>query len=171
LKRVLSIIECYVHYETGSVPMAQSLSQVYIHLTFSTYLREECLDAEARNTIIPYMSGIMNNLGAPALTIGGWYDHLHVLFRMPKDKTLMNLIQILKKDSSRFIKTTGNRYSKFKWQKGYCAISVSPSVLPRVIRYIQNQEQHHRHKSYREEVLRIVKAAGIDYDERFLFDE
>ena len=151
--------------------MAQSLSQIYIHLTFSTFMRKEDLDAEARNTIIPYIAGILKNQGAPALQIGGADDHLHILFRMPKDKTLMNLIQLLKKDSSKFIKTKGAKYASFRWQRGYCGISVSPPILPRVIRYIKNQEKHHRTKSYREEVLRMLNDAGIEYDERYLFDE
>ena len=150
--------------------MAQSLSEIYIHLSFSTYLRRLYLKADARNIIIPYIAGIMKKLGAPALKIGGGDEHLHILFRMPKDKSLMAILQIIKRDSSIFIKTQGSKHSRFRWQAGYYGVSVSPSGLPRVMRYIENQERHHRTESYREEVLGMLKSANIEYDERLLWD-
>lgn len=150
--------------------MGQSLTQIYIHCTFCTYFREEVLDAELRENVIPYMAGIMKNLGAPALQIGGWMEHIHILFRMPKDKALMSILQQVKKDSSKFIKKQGDQYKNFKWQAGYFGVSVSPPGLERVISYIKNQEQHHRRRSYRDEVLEAAKAAGIEFDEHTLFD-
>ncbi|MFZ1728595.1 MAG: transposase [Bacteroidota bacterium] len=150
--------------------MAQSLSDVYIHLTFSTYLRRLYLDAESRSLIFPYVVTILKNLRAPVLQIGGADEHIHILFRLPKDARLMDLIRIVKSDATKFLKTKGVKHQNFGWQAGYCALSVSPRSIDTVIRYISNQEKHHRTESYQDEVLRMLRESNTDFDERYLWD-
>ena len=150
--------------------MSQSLADVCIHLTFSTYLRRLYLDADSRRTLFPYMIGILRNLGATVLQIGGADEHVHVLFRMPKNIALMNLIQQLKGSSSRFLKTEGTKHRAFSWQAGYCAISVSPRAVENVIRYIANQEKHHRTESFQQEFLRMLREENMPFDETHLWD-
>ncbi|MFZ1730654.1 MAG: IS200/IS605 family transposase [Bacteroidota bacterium] len=145
--------------------MAHAFSDIYIHLTFSTYRRHLYLGKDARDFIFPYMIGIMNNLNAPVLRIGGADEHVHILFRMPKDRTLMELIMKVKANSSRHIKTKGTDCEIFSWQEGYCAISVSPSAVDRVSRYIDNQEKHHQTRSYRDEILSMLRNGNINLDE------
>ena len=150
--------------------MAQSLSSIYVHLTFSTSGRRLYLDEHVRNIVFPYIVGIMKHKHAPVLEIGGADEHLHILFRLPKDIALMHLIRIVKQESSKHIKQVMPGSRLFAWQTGYCALSVSPSGVESVRRYIRNQERHHRTRSYRDEVLRMLRDSGTDYDERYLWD-
>lgn len=150
--------------------MAQSLADVCIHLTFSTIMRRLYLDGESRARLFPYINTILKNLGATVLQIGGADEHVHILFRLPKDIPLMKIIQNVKGTSSRFLKTLGAKHRVFAWQAGYCAFSVSPRSLDSVIRYIANQEKHHRTESYQQEVLRMLKEANMEFDENYLWD-
>jgi REP element-mobilizing transposase RayT len=150
--------------------MAQSLSDIYIHLTFSTYLRRLHLDMESRNNVFAYINGIMKNLHAAVLQIGGVEDHIHILFRLPKDIALMDIIRNVKGSSSKMLRSGGLKHRTFAWQAGYCAISVSPRAVDVVTRYIANQEKHHLTESYKEELLRMLREANMDFDERYLWD-
>jgi putative transposase len=150
--------------------MAHSLSQVFIHLNFSTDCRRLYLDKEIRDRVFPYIAGILKNLQASVLKIGGADEHIHILFRLPKDISLMQIIMKVKSNSSRFIKGLDGNHDSFAWQSGYYAVGVPPSALENVKRYIGNQEQHHMTESYRAEVMRRLREDNVDFDEEKLWD-
>jgi len=150
--------------------MSQSLVQLYTHLIFSTKHREPFLDASVHEDLRGYLGGILRNLESPSLMIGCVADHVHILYSQSRKIALMDLVEEVKKSSSKWLKTKGPRYRRFYWQSGYGAFSVSPSRLGAVKRYIQNQGNHHRKVSFQDEFRRFLKEYAIEYDERYVWD-
>jgi len=106
--------------------------------------------------------------GMSALQIGGIEDHIHTLVTAPTTVAPFQIAQFLKGESSKWIHDEFHKLQKFSWQDGYAAFSVSTSDLPQVIAYIQNQREHHRTKTFREEYVEFLEANGVDYDLRYL---
>jgi len=131
--------------------MPQSLANLYVHLIFSTKNRHPFLIKEARPALHAYMATVLANLNSPAVLINSVEDHVHVLFNMGRTVTLANVVEDVKKSSSKWIKTQGASFSKFAWQSGYGGFSVSESNAPKVANYIRKQEEHHRVKSFQDE--------------------
>jgi putative transposase len=109
-------------------------------------------------------------LESPALVIGGEQDHVHALFRLPKKRPLIDVIEGVKRSSSKWIKTQGEEFTGFRWQSGYGAFSVSQSQVPRVRRYIEHQEEHHKTVSFQEEFRTFLQRYEADFDERYIWD-
>src|SRR4051794_3410685 len=126
--------------------MPQSLSKVLVHLVFSTKLREPCIHREIRSRLHAYLVGILGDLKCPSLQTGGMLDHVHLLFAQSRTMALSDIVEEIKTSSSRWMKVEGVR--KFQWQAGYGAFSIGESQAPRVIEYIQDQEQHHRKMTF-----------------------
>ena len=150
--------------------MAQSITEIYIHLNFSTKKRVRTLDTQTRKAVLAYITGIMKTLNVPVLQAGGYEEHVHILFRMPKDITFMDLLRTIKSRSSRYVNEQLSPKRRFRWQTGYWAASVSPGSIDRVIRYIANQEQHHQRQSYEKEVRKSLREAKVKIDERYFWD-
>lgn len=151
--------------------MPQSLVQIYVHTTFSTKNRKPFLEErEIRQRTHAYLAGICRNLKCPPLVVGGVEDHVHLLTRHSKTITLADFLQELKRESSKWIKTIDPGLKSFHWQRGYGAISISPSHVDEVRKYVQNQEQHHRRESFQEEFRRICRKYGVKIDERYVWE-
>ncbi len=155
---------------TGGMVMPQSLHVLSVHIIFSTKERRPWLTAEIRPRVWAYLSRILQNLECASITVGGTEDHVHILCNLTKKHAPMKVIELLKKDSSKFIKTLGPQFAPFHWQDGYGLFSVSPSHFEAVRKYVLNQEEHHRKMTFREELLRLLKKYGVAYDERYLGD-
>ena len=104
------------------------------------------------------------------IAINGTVDHVHILFTLSKKIALCSVIEAVKKNSSKWIKTKGNKYKSFYWQNGYAAFSVDQSNIGRIKKYITNQKIHHEKKSFREEYLLMIKKYNMIYDERYMWD-
>lgn len=129
--------------------MPQSLSQIYLHVVFSTKARKPFLcDGEFRRRTHTYLAGICKNLDCPSLLVGGVEDHVHLLCRFGKTIEVATLLRELKRDSSKWIKAEQPRLSEFHWQAGYGAFSISPSHVDALKEYISNQEEHHRRENF-----------------------
>jgi len=150
--------------------MPQSLANIYVHLIFSTKERFPFLSPEIRPDLHSYMSTVLANLNSPAVLINSVEDHVHILFNMGRTVTLAQVVEDVKKSSSKWIKTQGLSFSKFAWQAGYGGFSVSESNTPKVANYIQNQEEHHRVKSFQEEYREFLTKHKIQFDERYVWD-
>ena len=151
--------------------MAQSLTKIYVHLTFGTKLRLPLIQRYIRPRLKGYITGIMKNIGCSVLKINCVNDHVHILFRMPKQMNIAEIVEQVKKQSSKWIKTTGAVSNIFHWQKGYCAFSVGYSQLFFVKRYIDNQDTHHKDKTYQDEILELIKKNNItDFNKEFFWD-
>lgn len=149
--------------------MPQSLAQNYIHLVFSTKNLAPLIKPPFEEELYGYMSGICKNNDSPAIKIGGYQNHVHILCRLSKKIALAIFIQLLKSRSSKWMKTKDSQLSNFYWQDGYGAFSVSPSHVDNLIPYIENQHEHHKQISFQEEYIRILKKYKLDYNEEYLW--
>ena len=151
--------------------MGQSLSQMYIHLVFGTKGRNPYLTPAIEKRVHAYMAGTLKEYESPALIINSVPDHVHILFRLSKNYALAKVVEEVKKESSKWIKTIEGGTNLFKWQIGYGAFSVSSSKLEVVKRYIENQKEHHGYKTFQEEVEQFVKEYDIiEYDPKYFWD-
>jgi putative transposase len=150
--------------------MPQSLSKVILHIIFSTKNREPWLDQDARPRVHAYLATICRNLGAEVVHVGGVADHVHIVTTLPRTVSQAELIEQIKKTSSKWIKALDTRYHGFFWQRGYGAFSVSPSQFNAVLRYIEAQHEHHRTRTFQEEYRELLRKHGVDFDERYVWD-
>ncbi len=116
------------------------------------------------------MATILKDCDCSPIIIGGIENHVHVLCKLSKSRSMSSVIEDVKKKSSKQIKTKGVVYKGFHWQNGYGAFSIGKSQGNTLTKYIQNQEEHHRKKSFKEEFLEILNRYGIEYVERYLWD-
>jgi putative transposase len=149
--------------------MSQSLSKIYTHLVFSTKLRQHVLHKEIQEELYSYLGGICKNLECFPVKIGGYTDHIHILCLLSKKIALMDAMEEIKKSSSKWIKTKGKEFSDFHWQDGYGAFSVNPREIEIVSKYIANQEEHHKKKTFQDEYRAFLKEYKVDYDERYVW--
>jgi putative transposase len=151
--------------------MAQSLSKMYIHIIFQKKYNSPILLSETKNELFAYMGSIIKKNESIPILINGVEDHVHVLCVMSKNLTLSKLVEEIKRNSSRWIKTKGKHYKNFSWQGGYGGFSVSPSLHEKTRKYIQNQEAHHQKMNFKEEYILFLKEYGIEYDEKYLWTD
>ena len=148
--------------------MSQSLSKVYVHITFSTKRHHPFIDDAIKVSLFEYIGGICKGLDCNPVKIGGHHDHVHILCLLSRKIAQMKLLEEIKKQSSKWIKGIGKGYLSFTWQTGYGAFSVSSRAVEIVRKYIRNQKRHHRTKSYVEELERLFMENGvIEFDPEF----
>ena len=140
-----------------------------MHCVFSTKERYPFIDAELEHRLWPYIGGIARENKIKALAIGGTNDHLHALLSLPATMSFAKAVQLIKGGSSKWIHDTFARFKKFEWQEGYGAFSVSASQVSRTIRYINDQKEHHRKRTFYEELIDLLDKHGVEYDRRYVF--
>ena len=150
--------------------MAQSLTAIYLHIIFSTKDRMPLIDDLLRPRLWQYIGGICRSENCNPVRIGGTADHVHILCTLSKNTTTTNLINLLKTNSSKWIKSFSQDHKDFLWQNGYGIFSINPQELEKVIEYIDNQAQHHAKRDFCEEFLIFVKKYNIEYDEKYLWN-
>jgi len=150
--------------------MGQSLVKNYLHIVFSTKHRVPSIDPEIEEELHSYLGGVCNRLECSAIKVGGYNNHIHILCLQSKKIALMKLLEELKKHSSKWIKTRGDKYKNFYWQDGYGAFSVNPTEVEVVVKYIANQKEHHRKKTFQNEYMAFLKKYNVEYDERYVWD-
>lgn len=151
--------------------MGQSLSQMYIHLVFGTKGRNAYLTPFIEKRVQAYMAGTLQQYESPALVINSVPDHVHILFRLSKNYALAKVVEEVKKESSKWIKTIEGGTKLFKWQIGYGAFSVSSSKVEVVKHYIENQKEHHGYQTFQEEIEQFAKEYDIvEYDPKYFWD-
>jgi putative transposase len=151
--------------------MPQSLSNVLVHIIFSTKNREPFLnDPELRAEMHRVLGGICNDRGSQSIIVGGVEDHVHILARQSRTLTLSDWVKELKRQSNLWIQSSRQCSRDFKWQSGYGAFSVGNSQKNDVIAYIKNQEEHHRATSFQDEFLLFLRKYDIEYDANYVWD-
>jgi REP-associated tyrosine transposase len=141
--------------------MAHKYPNILIHFVFSTKQREDLIPDEMLPRLWKYFAGIGRNHGIPVLAAGGISNHSHLLIALPSDMTPAKAVQVLKANSSRWIRQHG---TAFTWQEGYGAFSVSSSNKAAVVDYIEHQAEHHRCRSYEGEFEAMVQKSGMRFD-------
>jgi len=151
--------------------MPQSLSDVNLHLIFSTKDRYPFLDHEVRDSMHRYLATLCRDLGSTCWKVGGVSDHVHIVTSLPRTLSQSQLLEDIKKKSSKWIKEiNAAQYGKFAWQAGYGAFSVSRSNLDKVVSYVANQESHHEQLSFQDEYRVFLTKHYVEYDERYVWD-
>lgn len=150
--------------------MPQSLVKNYVHLVFSTKHRQPFIDKNIQPELYAYIGGICKNHECYPYAIGGIEDHIHILCLLSKKLPLYKLLEVVKSNSSRWIKTKGKKYKDFYWQGGYGAFSVNPSEISIVKKYIDNQEERHKKISFKDEFRAFLKKYEVEYDEQYVWD-
>jgi putative transposase len=150
--------------------MPQSLANVLIHVVFSTKNRLPLILPEVEEELYCYVAAVCRTCRCPAHKVGGTSDHLHLVCSLARTITVAELLGTIKADCSKWIKTKGPRYAGFAWQNGYGAFSIGQSQLVDVKRYIGQQKEHHRQRSFQEEFREFLQRYQIEYDERYVWD-
>ena len=150
--------------------MPQSLSYLLIHIVFSTKDRAPVLGDEIRPDLFAYLAAAARKMDCETFRVGGVVDHVHLAVRVPRTLTLAKLIEGLKSSSSKWLKTQSSQLETFAWQRGYGAFSVSPTNLNALLHYVDNQEEHHRTRSFQDEYRAFLAKYEIQYDERYVWD-
>ena len=148
--------------------MSQSFVQFYTHIVFHTKNNSRFIRQEIEGELYSYLGGILRNLKSVPLRIGGTSDHIHVLCTLPKTMAPADLVEELKKSSSKWIKTKGQEYINFYWQDGYGGFSVSNFQVEVIKKYIANQKEHHLKTSFIDEYKKLLDEYGIVYEEKYL---
>jgi putative transposase len=149
--------------------MANTYTQIHIQAVFAVRNRESLIMNSWKDELLKYMTGIIQNHEHKVLAINGMPDHIHIFFGMRPVQSLSELMQDIKGDSSLWINKKGFVKSRFSWQQGFGAFSCSMSHLDNVIKYINNQEIHHRKKTFIEEYQYFLDKFKVDFNERYIF--
>jgi len=150
--------------------MGQSLVRNYIHIVFSTKYREPLIYPPYDTELYSYIGRICRNLECTPIKIGGYTDHIHILCRLSQKIALMKLIEIIKSQSSKWMKTKADYLKNFYWQNGYGAFSVDPGGVNRVITYIDTQYEHHSNKTFKIEYITLLRKHKVKFDERYVWE-
>lgn len=150
--------------------MANTYTPIYIHVVFAVQGRQNLLKKENKEELHKYITGIIRNKKQKLITINSMPDHVHSFIGMKPSIALSDLVRDIKNNSSTFINSKKWVRGKFNWQEGFGAFSYGHSQIDTVVKYILNQEKHHKKKSFKEEYLEILKKFSIEYDERYVFD-
>jgi putative transposase len=150
--------------------MSQTLVKLYVHIIFSTKHRLPRINASIEPRLHAYMTGIIKNTGSKLVRIGGIEDHVHLLVLLSKVQALADLLQVTKKESSKWVKQFGDEFADFHWQDGYAGFSVSESAVETCIRYIDNQRTHHERLTFQQELIMLLKKHNVEYDERYVWE-
>ena len=150
--------------------MANTFKQAYFHLVFAVRHREALIKKEWKDQLEMYITGIIQNHRHKLISIGSMPDHIHIFIGYDLNHPVPDLVEEIKTSSNNWIKL--KRFSKFKfdWQKGYGAFTHSHSQIDQVVKYILNQNIHHRKRSFREEYLEILRKNEIQFKDEYLFD-
>ena len=150
--------------------MANTFSQIYIQTVFAVSGRLSLITEDFSEELHKYISGIVRKKDQKLISINGMPDHLHILVGLRPSMALADLIRDTKSDSSGWVNKKKLARGKFGWQEGYGAFSYGHSQLDTIIRYIQNQEKHHRRRSFKDEYLTLLRKFEIEFKEQYVFE-
>jgi REP element-mobilizing transposase RayT len=150
--------------------MGQSLSQLYVHLVFSTKHREPWLDTKVQDRLFPYLAAALNRQDCPAIKVGGHVDHVHLLFHLHRTKAASDVVGSIKGESSKWMKREVPTSTGFAWQAGFGLFSVSASQVGDVSDYIGRQSEHHRKMTFQDEYRALLRRFDLEWDERYVWD-
>jgi putative transposase len=149
--------------------MAQSLAQLFVHTVFSTKERLPMIPMELRPELYAYTASVFNAIGCNAIEVGATEDHIHILHCLSRTYAIADVVEEIKKPTSKWMKRKGAGFGRFCWQDGYGAFSVSASLVPRVRAYVLDQDRHHRTRSFQNEFRGLLKKHGVEYDEAYVW--
>ena len=147
-----------------------TFTQMYVQLVFAVKNRDAALNKDIRNRVFEYISGIITNEKQKSIIINGTSNHVHILIGLNPSVTVSDTVHDLKRSSSLFINNEKLCPCRFSWQEGYGGFTYSRSQIADVYSYIENQETHHKKRTFHEEYIDILTKNEIVFDQLFLFD-
>ena len=150
--------------------MPQSLANILLHLVFGTKNRVACIEPLIERELYPYLASICGALACAPHKIGGTANHVHITCSLSRTTTVSKLLEEVKKNSSKWLKTKGANYRRFAWQNGYGAFSIGQSQLENLECYIEQQKEHHKRKTFEQELRELLTKYRVPYDERYIWD-
>ena len=151
--------------------MANTYCQIYVHFVFAVQNRMGLIKQAWKDDLYKYITGIISNKGHKLMAIGGVSDHIHILVSMSPTQSISDLMADVKRSSSLWINERRLVPGKFSWQSGYGAFTYNKQQISNVANYIENQEEHHKTKKFRDEYENLLREFGIEYDDRYIFHE
>lgn len=150
--------------------MANTYTQIYIQIVFAVKGRQNLIATQNREELHKFITGIVSNRGQKLFAVFAMPDHVHILVSIGPTVLISDLVRDIKAGSSKFINEKNWTNQKFNWQEGYGAFSYSKSNVDSVVKYILNQEEHHKKKTFKGEYLDLLEKFEIEYDPKYLFD-
>ncbi|SDH90319.1 REP element-mobilizing transposase RayT [Chryseobacterium taeanense] len=150
--------------------MANTYTQIYIQIVFAVKGRQNLISKQNREELHKFITGIVTNRNQKLFAVFAMPDHVHILVSIGPTVLISDLVRDIKAASSKFINEKGWMRGKFNWQEGYGAFSYSKSSVDSVVKYILNQEEHHKKKTFKEEYLDLLQKFAIEYDSKYLFE-
>jgi REP element-mobilizing transposase RayT len=150
--------------------MPNTYSQMYVQVVIVVKFRQSLIHKSWKDELYKYITGIVTNKGQKLLRINGVENHVHILLNIKPNLALSDLVKDIKVNSTNWINDRGFNDTKFQWQEGFGAFTYSISQLDNVIKYIENQEEHHKKQSFKEEYILFLKNFEIEYKDEYLFD-
>lgn len=151
--------------------MANTYTQIHLHIIFAVKYRDSVIQTSWKDELYKYITGIVQERKHKLIIINGMPDHIHILIGMHPTQSIADLLQDIKGNSSTWINKRKLVRGKFEWQEGYGVFSYGKSQIKEVIKYIESQEEHHRHRTFREEYLNFLEKFEVEYDEKYIFKE
>ena len=151
--------------------MANTYTEVHLQFVFAPKYRASLINSSWENDLYKYITGIVQNNNHKMIIINGMPDHVHMLIGLRATQSMAELMQDVKAGSSKWINDNKYCNGRFEWQSGYGAFSYSKSQLPNVIKYIENQKEHHRMQTFLEEYKLFLEKFEVEYDEKYIFHE
>ena len=149
--------------------MAATLTNLLFHIVYSTKDREPLIRAGFRDELEKYIGGIVRNEGGILLGIGGMPDHIHLITKFKPDRSVAEMVRLIKANSSKWVNECHGEPGRFAWQSGYGAFSVSQSQIEALKAYVANQEAHHRTRTFQDEFREFLIKHGVEFDERYVW--
>ena len=151
--------------------MANTYHQIYIQTIFAVKYRSAMIDHEWKNSLFAVIGNLINETGCKTIIVNGVQDHVHCFIGLKPVVSVSELMKTVKAKSSKYINDNKLTNTRFEWQEGYGVFSYGQSQIDRVYKYIQNQEEHHKKQTFREEYLDFLRKFNVPYDESYIFDE
>lgn len=148
--------------------MANTFTQIYLHIVFAVQNRTSLISSEWKDELYKYITGIIQNNKHKLIAINGTANHIHIAIGYKPHQLIPDLLQDIKANSSKWINEKRFVKGKFNWQAGYGAFSFSHSQIDAVVKYINNQEQHHKKKTFKEEYIEMLKKYDVPFDEKYV---
>ena len=149
--------------------MAQSLCKIYLHIIFHIKTTSPCILDDDLKRVHAYIGEIINDTKCTTIWVGGVGDHVHALCLLGREVSIAQLVEAMKRNSSRWIKNISRDYMSFAWQGGYAAFSVSQSVAEKTLQYIKQQREHHKKHTFAEEYKRFLELYDVEYNSDYVF--
>ena len=151
--------------------MAQSLRKIYLHIIFHVRTVSPLIDECHWERLHSYIGQLINATGCKTIRVGGVQDHIHVLCILSRNETVSHLVEEIKRNSSRWIKTLDSKYELFQWQGGYAVFSVSQSLVAKTVEYINRQKEHHLKECFHNEYVKFLSLYNIEYNDEYVLSD